>query len=77
VVFDSWNVNSKTLFPKTVGELRGEARVLGGGRLVPVAEFPEGLIQYLGTPVKLLVEERKGFGRRYFSADLDDGAEDV
>jgi len=27
--------------------------------------------------VKLLVVEDEGFGRRYFSADLDDRAEDV
>jgi len=46
---------------------------------VPVAEFPEGLVQYLGTPVKLLViEDYEGFGRRYFfSTDLDDGAQEI
>lgn len=30
VVLDWWCVNSETLFPKTVGGLRGDARVLEG-----------------------------------------------
>ncbi|GAA5420210.1 ISNCY family transposase ISSto15 [Sulfurisphaera tokodaii] len=36
---------------------------------MPVAEFPEGeyLVEYLGTPIKLLViDNYKGMGKRYF-----------
>ncbi|AWR94019.1 hypothetical protein DFR85_04735 [Acidianus brierleyi] len=35
-VFDSWYVNSKTLLEDTVRELKANARVVAGGRHVPV-----------------------------------------
>ncbi|AAK41862.1 ISNCY family transposase [Saccharolobus solfataricus] len=80
-VFDSWYVNSRTLQGNTVGELKSSARVVESGRSVPVSEFPQGeyLVEYLGTPIKLLViDDYKGYGRRYFfSTDLNDTAEDI
>ena len=80
-VFDSWYVNSKTLLEDTVGELRANARVVEGGRHVPVGEFPQGeyLVEYLGIPIKLLVvDDYKGYGRRYFfSTNVNDAAEDI
>jgi len=53
-VFDSWYVNSKTLLEDTVGELKANARVIEGGRHVPVGEFPQGeyLVEYLGMFLK-------------------------
>ncbi|BBG23205.1 hypothetical protein IC006_0489 [Sulfuracidifex tepidarius] len=56
-VFDSWYVNSRTLLANTVGELKSNARITECDRLVPVGEFPQGeyLVEYLGTPIKLLV----------------------
>jgi len=80
-VFDSWYVNSKTLLEDTVGELKANARVVEGGRHVPVGEFPQGeyLVEYLGIPIKLLVvDDYKGYGRRYFfSTNVNDTAEDI
>ncbi|QIW23179.1 ISNCY family transposase [Sulfolobus sp. S-194] len=80
-VFDSWYVNSKTLLQDTVGELKSSARVVEGGRSVPVGEFPQGeyLVEYLGTPIKLLViDDYKGYGRRYFfSTNVNDSPEDI
>ncbi|BAK54209.1 putative transposase [Sulfurisphaera tokodaii str. 7] len=80
-VFDSWYVNSKTLLEDTVGELKANARVVEGGRHVPVAEFPEGeyLVEYLGTPIKLLViDNYKSMGKRYFfSTNTNDTPEDI
>ncbi|QXJ34915.1 hypothetical protein J5U22_01462 [Saccharolobus shibatae] len=80
-VFDSWYVNSKTLLQDTMGELKSNARVIEGGRHVPVGEFPQGeyLVEYLGIPIKLLViDDYKGFGKRYFfSTNLNDTAEDI
>ncbi|BCU71648.1 hypothetical protein KN1_29450 [Stygiolobus caldivivus] len=54
IVFDSWYVNSRTLRGNTVGELKSDARVVEGGRSVPVGEFPQGeyLVEYLGFYVK-------------------------
>ncbi|QIW25264.1 ISNCY family transposase [Sulfolobus sp. S-194] len=76
ISFDSWYVNSNT-----VGELKSSARVVEGGRSVPVSEFPQGeyLVEYLGTPIKLLVvEDYKGLGKRYFfSTNLNDTPEDI
>ncbi|AAK40830.1 Second ORF in transposon ISC1217 [Saccharolobus solfataricus P2] len=47
----------------------------------PLASSPQGeyLVEYLGTPIKLLViDDYKGYGRRYFfSTDLNDTAEDI
>ena len=68
-VFDPWYVNSKTLLEDTVGELKANARVVEGGRHVPVGEFPQGeyLVEYLGIPIKLLVvDDYKGYGGRCF-----------
>ena len=80
-VFDPWYVNSKTLLEDTVGELKANARVVEGGRHVPVGEFPQGeyLVEYLGIPIKLLVvDDYKGYGRRYFfSTNVNDTAEDI
>ena len=78
ISFDSWYVNSKTLLPNIIKELKANARVTEGGRSVPVGEFPEGeyLVEYLGTPIKLLVVE--GLGKRYFfSTNINDTAEDI
>ncbi|BFI76829.1 ISNCY family transposase [Sulfurisphaera ohwakuensis] len=80
-VFDSWYVNSKTLLDDTVGELKSNARVVEGGRHVPVGEFPQGeyLVEYLGIPIKLLViDDYKGLGKRYFfSTNVNDSSEDI
>jgi len=67
--------------PNTIGELKANSRVVEGGRHVPVAEFPEGeyLVEYLGTPIKLLViDNYKGMGKRYFfSTNTNDTPEDI
>ena len=48
---------------------------------MPVAEFPEGeyLVEYLGTPIKLLViDNYKSMGKRYFfSTNTNDTPEDI
>ena len=81
IVFDSWYVNSKTLLPNTVGELKSNARVVEGGEPVRLSLFPQGVyqVEYLGTPIKLLViDDYKGYGRRYFfSTNLNDTPEDI
>ena len=74
ISFDSWYVNSKTLLPNTVGELKANLLATEGSRSLLVGEFPEG--EYLGTPIKLLVVE--GLGKRYFfSTNINDAAEDI
>ncbi|BCU70832.1 hypothetical protein KN1_21290 [Stygiolobus caldivivus] len=81
IVFDSWYVDSRTLLENIVGELKSNARVVEGGRSVPVGEFPQGeyLVEYLGTPIKLLVVGGyRSQGRGYSSStDLHDTPEDV
>ena len=42
ISFDSWYVNSKTLLPNTVGELKANLLATEGGRSLLVCEFPEG-----------------------------------
>ena len=40
--FDSWYVNSKTLLPNIIKELKANLLATEGGRSLLVCEFPEG-----------------------------------
>ncbi|BCS93552.1 transposase [Metallosphaera javensis (ex Sakai et al. 2022)] len=80
ITFDSWYVNGRTLLSDVVSSLKSSARVVEGDRSVPVGLLPEGEhhVTYLGVPVKLVVLDYKGYGRRYlFSTDLSMSPEEI